>query len=259
MKNKRTEDVIAIDVGNTSTSVGLFSRNRIVRTISLPTVKSDPTSTRRVLQKLLCGTVPRGAVLGSVVPSVNRVWQTEIRKLDAGIERMTVNHQMKFGVPVTYLKPETIGADRLANACASAHLYGTPVIVADFGTAVTFDVVSASKGYVGGVIAPGLMLMFTYLAEKTALLPAITPGRVKHPVGRSTEEAMQLGARWGYRGLVREILSELKKSFKGQRVKTCATGGYAEWVLSGSRMNIPVRSDLTLYGLGRIYQLNTKK
>ena len=200
-----------------------------------------------------------GAVLSSVVPSVNRMWETCIRWAIPGVRFIRVQHQLNFGIPVTYPKPETIGADRLANACAAVYRYGAPVIVADFGTAVTFDVVSRKDGYVGGVIAPGLPLMFSYLYEKTALLPHIKPGPVRHRVGKSTEEAMRMGAIWGYRGLVREILRELMMDRAEKKAKVCATGGYASWVLRGSGLRIPVDSDLTLYGLGKIFELNHDK
>jgi type III pantothenate kinase len=129
-------------------------------------------------------------------------------------------------------------------------------VVADFGTALTFDVVSRTRGYIGGIIAPGLPLMFSYLAEKTALLPEVDLGPVRHGVGKSTVEAMRLGARWGYRGMVREILHELRKSIGPGRMKCCATGGDAEWVMRGIEPNVPVDRDITLYGLGRIYELN---
>ena len=102
----------------------------------------------------------------------------------------------------------------------------------------------------------GLPLMFSYLAEKTALLPHVGPGPIRHSAGRSTVEAMRMGALWGYRGLVREIVGELMKRLGNRKIAVCATGGYAQWVLRGSGMAIPVDPDLTLHGLARIYELN---
>lgn len=255
-KTKDDQPVVVIDVGNTSTSVGLYAGGRIVRKRFRPTMRTTAVSAEATLRSVLGRARPAGAVLGSVVPRVNAAWHMALGNVNAAMRVINVNPGLDFGVPVTYPKPRTIGADRLANACEAARRYGTPVIVADFGTAVTFDVISRAKGYIGGVIAPGLMLMFTYLHEKTALLPAIGPGSVRHPVGRSTEEAMRLGAIWGYRGLVREILGELKKGMREPRCRVCATGGYAQWVLKGSGMRIPVDPDLTLRGLGRIFELN---
>ena len=112
---------------------------------------------------------------------------------------------------IDYPRPETIGADRLANATAATALYGSPAVVVDFGTAVTFDVISADRKYIGGVIAPGLNAMTDYLHKRTALLPRVTLREPRRAVGRSTAEAMRSGAVYGYRGLVAEILRQVVK------------------------------------------------
>ena len=119
-------------------------------------------------------------------------------------------------------KPNTIGPDRLANAVAARHRFGAPAVVVDFGTAVTFDVVDRAGNYVGGIIAPGLAAMTDYLHEKTALLPRIRIREVKSPIGKSTEQAMLVGAVHGYRGLIRELIVELKRELK---VAASAGGG----------------------------------
>jgi len=128
--------------------------------------------------------------------------------------------------------------------------------VVDFGTATTFNVISAKRGYIGGIIAPGLALMFDYLAERTALLPHLHLKTTRGSVGRSTAQAMQLGARWGFRGLTREILAELVRGLGEKNVHLVATGGNASRIVRGARLGLTVDSDLTLYGLGRIYALN---
>src|SRR5205814_3055404 len=110
-----------------------------------------------------------------------------------------------------YPRPNTIGPDRLANALAAYHRFGAPVVVVDFGTAVTFDVVDRAGNYIGGIIAPGLAAMTDYLHEKTALLPTIRIREIKSVIGRSTEQAMLVGAVHGYRGLIRGLLLELKQ------------------------------------------------
>jgi len=250
--------IVVIDVGNTSTAVGLSCGGRILKRDRIATAIRAPAQLRAKIARLTGAASPDGVVLSSVVPAVNKLWKDVAHRLWRGVPFVNVNHRCKLGVSITYPRPETIGADRLANACEAAHRYGTPVIVADFGTAVTFDIVSGTKGYIGGVIAPGLSLMFSYLSEKTALLPHIKPGPVRHSVGKSTVEAMRLGAVWGYRGLVREILKELTSRIGEKNIKLCATGGYAEWVLRGSGIAMPVDPDLTLRGLGRIFDLNHK-
>jgi type III pantothenate kinase len=241
------KQVLVIDVGNTSTSYGLCRAGRVLRIGRFDTSRTTASYIRRVLR----GYDTSVSVIASVAPHVNPLWEAAIRG-----RILWVDHRTRTGVSVTYPQPETIGADRLANACGGFHKYGAPLIVADFGTAVTFDVMTARHGYVGGVIAPGLPLMFTYLAEKTAKLPLIEPGPVRHRMGRSTSEAMRLGARWGYRGMVREILAELMKNPDLKRAKLVATGGYAQWVVRGLKPRMIVDQHLTLYGLGRISELN---
>mgnify|MGYP001563637086 CR=1 FL=1 len=249
--------VIVVDIGNTSTSAALAQNGRIrfarfQRSRRLTT----PAAVRRFMGPLAHKGALDGAVLSSVVPSMNRAWVSELRRA-TGRRPLVVNHKLELGVKVDYPKPATIGADRLANACAAADRYGVPVIVADFGTAVTFDIVSPEGAYVGGVIAPGLPLMTDYLYERTALLPMI---HLKGPhgiVGRSTAEAMQLGAKVGYRGMVREIVAFLQRGFH-KRFKLCATGGFARWALEGCDMPFAIDPDLTLYGLSRIFDLNTR-
>lgn len=259
MKAKASrEKIVVIDVGNTSTSVGIFSGGRILKRDRIATSIRLPARVQAKMAGVAGRTTPDGVVLSCVVPTVKKLWANSARKLWPNIPRVYVNHHCKLGVPITYPKPETIGADRLANACEAAHRYGAPVIVADFGTAVTFDIVRRKKGYVGGVIAPGPALMFSYLSEKTALLPHSTLGPVRNSVGKSTAEAMRLGAVWGYRGLVREILKELTARIGEKGITLCATGGDAEWVLRGSGIPMSFDPDLTLRGLGRIFELNRR-
>ena len=158
------------------------------------------------------------------------------------------------GVGIDYPRPETIGPDRLANAAAARHRFGAPVVVVDFGTAVTFDVVNARGNYVGGIIAPGLAAMTDYLHEKTALLPRIQIREVKSAVGKSTEHAMLVGAVHGYRGLVRELIEELKRELKARRLPVVATGGYAKLIASKLPEISAVEPDLTLEGLRLVWE-----
>ncbi len=130
------------------------------------------------------------------------------------------------------------------------------MIVADFGTALTFDIVQRGDTYTGGVIAPGLPLMTDYLAERTALLPHIRLGGRHGKVGRSTEGAMRIGAHVGYRGMVREIVTYLEEQLAMPDAKLCATGGFARWALSGLDLPFEFEPNLTLYGLACIFELN---
>jgi type III pantothenate kinase len=249
---------LVVDIGNTSTAVGLALDGRISGVCHLHGGLKDRRAIRLVLDGLVGPGRPDGAVLCSVVPAANPVW---IRMLEqaAGTPPLIVTHRLRLGVRVLYPRPWTIGADRLANASAAVARYGAPVIVADFGTALTFDIVSREGAYIGGVIVPGLPLMTDYLAERTALLPRIRPGGRIGRIGRSTAGAMRLGARIGYRGMVREILGYLQDGLNLRGARLCATGGYAGWALAGSDMPFVIAPDLTLFGLSRIFELNRRQ
>jgi type III pantothenate kinase len=165
--------------------------------------------------------------------------------------------KLKLGVEIDYPKPQSIGADRLANAAAVTALYGFPAIVVDFGTAVTFDIISEYRAYIGGVIAPGLEAMTNFLYQRTALLPRISLKEPLHAIGKSTIEAMRSGAVFGYRGLVREILERIKaEQFARRKVYVVATGGYARLIAQGLPEIGVVHPHLTLEGLRIVANLN---
>ncbi|MCL4163333.1 UNVERIFIED_CONTAM: hypothetical protein GTU68_029444, partial [Idotea baltica] len=148
-----------------------------------------------------------------------------------------------------------IGADRLANSAAAAALHGTPAIVIDFGTAVTFDVIDQSGAYLGGAIAPGTASLRDYLHRRTALLPAIQLEEPTSAIGKSTEEAMQIGAVVGYRGLIREILREIQKELGG-RPHIIATGGDAQLISKGLDEIETISPNLTMQGIRLIGERN---
>lgn len=249
------KSILTIDIGNTSVTLGLCQGGEVVRQTWLRHEDTTDELLEARLKEAVDGATPGGAAMASVVPDANELWSSAVQRI-FGLQPMRVTCQKKLGIPVTYPKPETIGADRLANAAGAAVRYGLPVIVADFGTALTFDVVSKVEGYMGGIIAPGLPLMFDYLAEKTALLPHIKPEPATNVIGKSTEDAIRSGARWGYLGMVREILKRVEDEMGESDVTVCATGGFAPWVLEGMDREIILDHSLTLFGIGRIYELN---
>ena len=177
----------------------------------------------------------------------------DIQDLAEGYEQLT--HDTITGITVDYPQPETIGADRLANAMAAAHLYGAPSVVVDFGTALTFDVVNDQKAYVGGIIAPGISLMTDYFNEKTALLPKITVADPNAVIGKSTEQAMQIGAVHGYRGLVASLIDALKQEMNIRRLPVIATGGYAALITQEMKAITAQCPHLTLEGLRLLHPL----
>jgi type III pantothenate kinase len=246
---------LAIDVGNTSTTLGVVDGVHVLSRGHVHGGIDAIDEVMRLVARFLDQHPFEGSILASVVPAVNRRWEKFI-KGHTGCFPLLLTHALKLAVGIDYPHPETIGADRLANACAAAVQYGKPAIVADFGTALTFDVVNAHCDYVGGVIAPGMPLMTDYLAERTALLPLISPRGRCDRVGRSTEGAMRIGARIGYRGMIREITQYLRSQAGMENAICCATGGFSKWVLKDAGMDYKVDGDLTLKGLGVVYDLN---
>lgn len=240
--------ILLLDIGNTHTHIGFADRRRVLRHANLPTAGWRDGSLARRLERFLGRVELEGLVYCSVVPRVGgavRAWARG-QGLGRGLE-LTVNTLRGLGVD--YPRPATIGADRLANALAARRRFGAPVLVVDFGTAVTFDVVDGNGNYVGGVIAPGLSAMTDYLHERTALLPRIRIRAVRRLVGRSTEEAMRIGAVHGYRGLVRELIAGLRRELGVKRLPVVATGGYAGLMARGVAEIGRVDPLLTLEGL----------
>ena len=247
---------VVIDVGNTSTGIGLFDNGKISRVTHLKGgIAKQPEACAEAVRKAARGTV-NGAVLGSVVPRVNSAWKRLISN-ELGCDLLVVKAGLPMAVSVDYPEPASIGADRLADACGGVLRYGAPLLVADFGTALTFDVVTADLRYVGGVITPGLPLMTDYLYERTALLPRVELEGPCPKLGRSTMQAMRIGAQIGYRGIVREIVNYLSASMKCE-FKLVATGGYAGWALKDAGMPFVIDQELTLFGLGCIFESNVK-
>jgi type III pantothenate kinase len=245
--------ILLFDIGNTHTHLGLANNRRVVRQSNISTAGWSSNSVEKSILKFVAGAKLEGAVVCSVVPAVTpcvhqlveALWKLDCREL---------TFKTVAGVGIAYPKPETIGPDRLANAIAVKHHFGAPAVVVDFGTAVTFDVVDRAGNYVGGIIAPGLSAMTDYLHERTALLPKIKIREVKKVIGKNTGEAMLIGAVHGYRGLIRELLGELKRELKCPRLPVVATGGYARLMAAKLPEITAVEPLLTLEGLRLVWE-----
>lgn len=237
-----TTDYLLIDVSNSFVKLAPATTRKIGKPIRLPTGKLTISAMRQILRRYNARTI----VVSSVVPKRNRAISA-----GAGSARVLfLTPKLDLGVGISYPQPRSIGADRLANAVAVAQLYGTPAIVVDFGTAVTFDVVSAKGDYVGGVIAPGLEAMTSYLYQRTALLPKLTLREPRRAIGKTTRDAMMSGAVFGYRGLVREIIERLcAENFSDAKPHIVATGGYAQLIARKMPQIEAVHANLTLEGL----------
>ena len=240
--------ILLFDIGNTNTHVGVADDRRVLRQINVPTRAWFGGNAGSLVKKFAGREKIAGAILCSVVPRATPVVRKTVFTL-WDLNALELTPKTVRGVGIDYPKPQTIGPDRLANAVAAKFYFGAPVVVVDFGTAVTFDVVNRAGKYVGGIIAPGLAAMTDYLHEKTALLPKIKIREVKAIVGKNTEQAMLIGAVHGYRGLIRGLLAELQRELKLKKLPVVATGGYAKLIAAGLPEISEVRTDLTLEGL----------
>lgn len=201
------------------------------------------------LGQLLAGAAFDAVAVASVVPKKAEEIRAFFYAMD--VPAHFVGHHSPLGLAIDYPEPAQIGADRLANAVGAVARHGAPAIVIDFGTAVTFDVISAAPAYCGGVIAPGLGAMSGYLTHRTALLPHVELGEPVSAIGKSTAEAMRVGAVIGYRGLVRGILDAVIREMECQP-RVIATGGDAELIAAGLPEIEACDADITLDGIRRI-------
>jgi type III pantothenate kinase len=248
-----TPEYLLIDISNSFTKFATASREALRRVSRLAT----PGLTRRAFAEMV--QPEQKIVLSSVVPDKARMALDAFAPQAARGRFLAVSSRVNLGAGIDYPRPSSIGADRLANAAGVRQLYGAPAIVVDFGTAVTFDILSPEGDYIGGVIAPGLEAMTDYLFQRTALLPRIRPVEPASAIGKSTRAAMLAGAVYGYRGLVREILAQIRRELGvRRRVHVVATGGYATLISARLPEIKLVRPNLTLEGLRIIGNLNFK-
>lgn len=254
----RVADYLLINNNNSRTKFALANRGRLLETrANLATAGLTADILRETLAPWSFHTV----VLASVVPASASV----IREAVHPKPLIEISHTLDLGVVLDFPDPSSIGADRLANAAAVTALFDqAPAIVIDFGTAVTFDIISTSRAYVGGIIAPGLDVMTDYLHQRTALLPKIDLEEPPELIGKSTRTAMLSGAVHGYRGLIKEILARLTEELSppapdGSRASkplVVSTGGYAGLISAKIGSIDAVLPDLTLEGMRSIANLN---
>lgn len=244
--------ILLFDIGNTHTHLGLANERRVGKQANMLTSSWwDGSAKQRVLAFAGKSRIS-GAAICSVVPRATPKTARLVRSL-WNLPALQLSPETLVGVGIDYPKPHTIGPDRLANAVAAKHHFGAPAVVVDFGTAVTFDVINADGNYVGGIIAPGLAAMTDYLHDKTALLPRIKIREVEATIGKSTEQAMLIGAVRGYRGLIHELIIALKRELKSERLPVIATGGYAKLMAAKLPEITAVEPLLTLEGLRLVW------
>lgn len=252
--------LLTIDVGNTDTVLGVFRGEELVANWRLTTAREQTVDEYGVLTRNLFTLAGldrdaiTGVIISSVVPPVN--WTlAEMSRVYFGKKALFVELGVKTGMAVLVDSPAEVGADRIVNGVAAFHKYGGPCIVVDFGTAITFDAISAKGEYLGGVIAPGLGISSEALFARAARLPRVEikdPGKV---IGTNTVTHMQAGLYYGAVDMVDGMLARMKKEL-GESVKVVATGGQARLVAKGSKHIEHTDDFLTLTGLRLIWEKN---
>ena len=252
--------LMVLDVGNTNIVLGVFEGKRLMRNWRISTNK-DKTADEYGLQiRMLfdysgvkCSDM-EAVIISSVVPTVMSVLESMSANY-FGIKPLVVGPGVKTAMPIRYDNPKEVGADRIVNAIAAYELYGGPLIVVDFGTATTFDAISADGAYLGGAIAPGIGISTEALYTKAAKLPRIELLKPKAVIGKNTVSSMQSGIVYGFVGQADGIVSRMKKEMGG-KAYVVATGGLAELISNESGLIDTINSNLTLEGLRIIYERN---
>lgn len=252
--------LIAIDVGNTQTVMGLYRGGDLVDSWRLSTVRERTADEYRLfLSGLLRQDGYRledvhGVALSSVVPSAKAAMIQVAEDMIDG-ELVVVGPGIKTGMPIHIDNPREVGADRVVNAVAAIHRYGAPVVAVDFGTSTNMDAVDASGSYVGGAIAPGLEVSLNALIGATAALRRVDLVPPRAAIGKNTVEAIQSGLLYGHAGLVDGLVDRLVAELEGD-VTVVATGGLASTIVPHCRTVEIVDANLTLDGLRLVYEMN---
>jgi type III pantothenate kinase len=254
--------LLAIDIGNTITTFGVFEDEKLVVTWRLATDNHRTVDEYAVvltsLLRLHGLDTPNitAAAICCVVPPLLPTYE-ELLERYYHITPLVVETGIKTGVRIRLENPKEVGADRIVNVAAAHHLYGSPAIIVDLGTATTFDVISKEGDYLGGAIVPGLGTAADALYGRAAKLPRVEITPPKHAIGTNTVSAMQSGLVFGYVALTEGLVARLQKEL-GEKARVIATGGWAELIGRETSVFDTINMDLTLIGLRIIYYMNKK-
>jgi len=245
--------LLALDIGNTTVAIGVFNDKKLVKDWKVRSDREKTSDEYGIILLNLLGQAGLTAgdikqvIISSVVPPLTPIFQSLSQSLFRA-KAIIVGPGLKTGMPILYENPLEVGADRVVAAVAAIEKYGGPCIIVDFGTATTFDAVSAKGEYLGGAIAPGIQISAEALAVRTAKLPRIEIAQPKKAIGRTTVASMQSGIYHGYVGLVNNIIAEIKKELS-PAAKVVATGGFAEEIAPEIPAIEHVEPQLVLEGL----------
>ncbi|HYH09124.1 MAG TPA: type III pantothenate kinase [Thermoanaerobaculia bacterium] len=252
-----SSNLLVVDLGNTNIVLGVYRDEELVSSWRLATARERTADEYGILARQLIGNAYSkldGAIIASVVPPLNSAMVLMMRKY-FNVEPLFVEPGVKTGIAIHVDNPQEVGADRIVNCAAAHEQYGGPTVIVDFGTATTFDVVTANAEFVGGVIAPGLNISAEALFARAARLPRVDIRRPDHVIGTNTVVNMQSGIYFGYLGLVDGILTRIKREVPDLK-RVVATGGLASLFAEESEHIDDVDPELTLRGLKLIYDKN---
>lgn len=260
--------LLAVDIGNTDIVCGVFAGDKLKAKARLATDyhkttdeygallssilalragAEDPASSERIT----------GIAVSSVVPALTSTFR-DLSRTYFGVEPLIVGPGIRTEMPINYDDPRTVGADRIVNAVAASHLYPAPLIIIDFGTAVTFCAVTRKREYCGGAIFPGLRTSYAALAQRAALLSMIDFRKPAGTIGRTTEESLLSGAINGYAAVVEGMVARFRTEL-GEDATVVGTGGMIELIADATDVIQHVDPDLTLKGLKILHNLNRER
>ncbi len=252
--------LLTIDIGNTSINIGVFEGDELKASWHMATDIDRMADEYAVLllellhQKGFKAADIKKVAICSVVPPLTTTFE-ELLEGYFSISPLVIEAGVKTGVRIRMDNPREVGADRIVNAAAALHLYGGAVIIVDLGTATTFDTVSGEGDYLGGAIAPGMVIAVETLSERAAMLPRVELVRPERAIGTDTISAMKSGIVFGYAGMVEGIVTRIQKEL-GEKTKVVATGGHAELIAAETDIIDVVNPELTLIGLRLVYYMN---
>ncbi|MBU1997913.1 MAG: type III pantothenate kinase [Candidatus Omnitrophota bacterium] len=241
--------LLAIDIGNTFIALGLFHKKRLIRKYTILTPEKNYSLK---LRNILLRHKVNNALICSVVPKATKKMATILKR--ANLKKILIlGKNLTVPIKNLYRNPKQVGQDRLVNAYAAIILYGAPVIVIDSGTAITFDIISAKKEYLGGMILPGLDISLDVLAQRTALLPRVKPAYPKEFIGRDTQSSILSGTVYGFANLIDGMVKQIKNRIHGNPI-VLGTGGNIKLLGKYCRQINKIDTELTLKGIYQVFQ-----